>query len=495
MFLVQSSVSFSNAQIGKNYVENQYKNFYVILSTLNLDTVTFIDDTSLYTSAQIALVQGGFIYIAESTLTATDCTFNSGIANQGGVIYSVRSTLTLTGSTFTSNTALQNGGVIFGLLNFNINIGSSTFTDNSAVTGDVLNLERSLSPISIMNTVFSSSSSPSFVHIISSETTIDGCTFTQTANNVVGSLTESVLSNLRFASAIALEGEPTLTVSNSNFMNMLFDYGVILIREIARSSTQSSIKYTFDSNTFDNNTAYGADGGSGIYLINPINANISSNIFSNNNAMNGDGGGVKIECANLFCASKVEGNTFTSNNAGSKGGAISWNKVEPTNVVTNTFTSNTAAAYGDDIGSIGETIEKITEAVYNANIDTSGDVSRNLQALDITDHQSGQVIDTLYIAIKDKYGNIVKYGNTNNINVDADSAAGSSFTASVTGTTSYQPTNGVAKISNLIFSSSPNTTQTLTISSGDLLSSSSVLSLTVGVRSCIEGEELTGSGA
>lgn len=118
-----------------------------------------------------------------------------------------------------------------------------------------------------------------------------------------------------------------------------------------------------------------------------------------------------------------------------------------------------------------------------------------MSTYDIIDHQSGQVIDTKYFAIKDKYGNIVKYGITNNINVAALSTGQGSFTSSVTGTTSYAPVNGVVKVDNLIFSSTPNTTQTLTISSNDLLNTSSILSLSVKVRSCKAGEELTGSGA
>lgn len=495
--MVQSTVNFINTEIGKNYAENEYKNFYVILSTLNLNNVSFVDDTSLYNPVLTSLVQGGFIYMAESTLSASGCTFHNGTANQGGVIYSVRSNITISESNLTSNAALQNGGVLFGILNFDINIDSSTFTDNNAVTGDVLNIERSQSPIFIVDSIFSSSQSPSFVHIISSESIIDNCTFIQTAGNNVGSLTSTQLRELRFASAIALEGEPILTVTNSKFLNMLFNYGVILIREVARSSIQSSTQYTFDLNTFENNTAYGTKGGSGIYLINSINANISSNVFKSNNAMNGDGGAIKLEWSNFFWASTIRSNIFTSNNAGTKGGAISWNKVEPTGIINNTFTSNTATIYGNNVGSVGEKIELITEAVYNANFNVSGDVSslRSLSTYDIIDHQSGKIIDTKYVAIKDKYGNIVKYGNTNNINVGALSSTQGSFTPSVTGTTSYEPKNGVAKIDNLIFSASPDTIQTLTISSNDLLFTSSILSVSVDVRSCIAGEELTGSGA
>lgn len=262
---------------------------------MNLNNVSFVDDTSLYNTDLTSLVQGGFIYIAESTMTASDCSFSNGTANQGGVIYSVRSNLTISDSNLSSNTALQNGGVIFGTLNFNINIDSSTFTDNNAVTGDVLNIERSQEPISIINSIFTSSRSPSFVHVVSSELTIDNCTFSQTAGNDVGSLTSTQLSELRFASAIALEGEPILTITNSNFNNMLFNYGVVLIREVARLSIQATTQYTFDSNTFENNTAYGRKGGAGIYLINSINANITSNVFTNNSAMNGDGGAIKLE--------------------------------------------------------------------------------------------------------------------------------------------------------------------------------------------------------
>jgi parallel beta-helix repeat protein len=98
---------------------------------------------------------------------------------------------------------------------------------------------------------------------------------------------------LKYASAIATEGQPLLNVTNSKFTNMLSDYGVIVIREVTRAISSNQTQYIIHSNKFEKNIAYGTQGASGIYLINSINAVIKNNTFKNNQAVNGDGGAIK----------------------------------------------------------------------------------------------------------------------------------------------------------------------------------------------------------
>ena len=399
-------MEFKNSQISKNYAENEFRNFYVILSTLALTHCTFTDDPSLYTEQQNSLVIGGFIYIADATLNIIDSTFNKGIGNEGGAIFSVLSTVSISGSTFSQNAALKNGGSIFGLINKQITILNTLFSENTGTIGDALNIEQSDSQTIITNTNFTSMKSPSFIHFVSNNANINNCIFEQTAKNDYNVLTTTELSDLRSASAIASEGRGKLTATNSKFKSMLSSYGVILIRETMLPATYSSVQYTFTNNTFESNTAYSSLGGSGIYLVNPLNANISSNTFTSNRAVKGDGGAFKYYCDNSNCHVNLQSNTFSSNYAGTKGGAVSWNLLEPQNILSNTYSGNIAVVYGSNIGSVGENMASITKSEYNANVNTTGDVAavtrRNLNIVQISDFQSGSSIPTKYIAIVDK---------------------------------------------------------------------------------------------
>jgi hypothetical protein len=179
-------------------------------------------------------------------------------------------------------------------------------------------------------------------------------------------------------------------------------------------------------------------------------------------------------------------NTFDSNFAGTKGGAVSWNKVEPQNLQTsNTFVNNTAGIYGDNIGSVGESISIISKELYNVNVNTSGDISFNNQNIEpnvAKNHQSGAVVEPVHIAVYDRYGNIVKYGNKNNIEVSIGISASEKFSTSIVGTTSYALSNGVTVLNNLVLTSTPSTTQTLKIRSSDILDTSQDLEYKVELR-------------
>jgi hypothetical protein len=207
----------------------------------------------------------------------------------------------------------------------------------------------------------------------------------------------------------------------------------------------------------------------------------------------------------------VETTIFTSNLAGTKGGAVSWNKLEPQNISTNTFTSNIATVYGNNIGAVAESIVAISQTVYNQNFGTDGDLSpvvrrnlnekynepagRDLQTLSVSNHQSGKAIETLYFALVDMYNVIVKYGNSHRIEARVRFVAGAQFPAILSGTTSFNPTRGVIEASGVVLSSTPNTIQTVEFTSNDLRVSGTTTDLTVNVRNCINGEALLSSGA
>ena len=441
-----------------------------------------------------------------STVSITLTNFNNGIGGNGGCIFSISSSLSITSSNFNGNVALSFGGGVYTISNTLTTITSTTFTNNQALMGDAIRIEESEGSDSITSCTFNSNTNPSFIHFLKAVVTVDGWTFQQLAGNDPSTLSSTVLSSLRRGSAIACEAESKAVIKNSNFKNILTSNGVVSISEINRASTQSSVQYTISSNTFQNNIAYSSYGGGAIYLSNPINVNIQSNTFSSNNAMNADGGAIKFTWENSKWVASISSNTFSLNIAKSKGGAISWDQVEPSNILSNVYTNNKATIYGNNIGSLGEYIVVISQSDYKSNYNTIGDIApvplnirrklkRKLTTYTVSDHQSGQALQTLYIGIVDRYGYIVKYGNTNRIETKAKNKASDKYIASVTGTTSFLPSNGWAVVDGLILTATPNTTQTIQFFSKDLRSISNTLDLLVKCRSWKAGEEYTSIGA
>jgi hypothetical protein len=99
----------------------------------------------------------------------------------------------------------------------------------------VINAEQTVERVSLLECSFTSSNSPSFIHIASSNLDVDGCHFEQTSNNDAGELSSQQIAALRPAGAIASEGRSIITTTNSRFSNILSSYGVVVIREVAIS--------------------------------------------------------------------------------------------------------------------------------------------------------------------------------------------------------------------------------------------------------------------
>ena len=115
------------------------------------------------------------------------------------------------------------------------------------------------------------------------------------------------------------------------------------------------------NSTFEGNIADSKDGAGAIYLEDVFNVVISNSSFISNNAETGDGGAIKLKWSVSNCGATLNSNVFKLNQAGTKGGAISWNLNEPQNVLLNTYANNTALEYGDDIGSVVSYLAFITK--------------------------------------------------------------------------------------------------------------------------------------
>lgn len=310
IFMVESTALFRNAYFSNNYGNTEYKGFYVIAASLNLDGTTFEDDPSLYTDTEIDEFKGGFIYLSEGELSSINTTYKDGVANEGGAIFSTLTNTKMINSSFYRNYGRKKGGGMYSLGNLDTNITGSYFEDNYSESGHAVLVDQSFKHTNIIDSTFNTSKSTSFIHLVVSTGTIDNCTFTQSANNKPENMTEEQLSELVGGSALAAEGEAELTLTNSKFTNLLAAQGIILLTELSRGSVEAEARYTFANNLFENNTAYGPEGGAGIYLINPVNAAIVNNTFRGNEATNGDGGCVKTTCSNTLCITTLQGNIF-----------------------------------------------------------------------------------------------------------------------------------------------------------------------------------------
>ena len=132
----------------------------------------------------------------------------------------------------------------------------STFTNNQAPKSDSIYIEFSDGSDSITSCTFNSNSNPAFIHLSAAIVTVDSCTFQQLAGNDPSTLSSTVLASLKKGSGISLMGKTKAVITNCNFKNILTDYGTISITLNIRKSTQLTVQYTINSNTFQNNIAY-----------------------------------------------------------------------------------------------------------------------------------------------------------------------------------------------------------------------------------------------
>jgi hypothetical protein len=128
----------------------------------------------------------------------------------------------------------------------------------------------------------------------------------------------------------------------------------------------------------------------------------------------------------------------------------------------------------------------ISKTVYEANRDTQGDLPARRQmssnpVFKFENHQSGEAMEPVYVAMKDRYGAIYKDQTTREIVAKAV-PNDQKFQVSLTGTNSYVFKNGVAVLDNLVLTSQPSSEQTLVLSSESLTSSTQSILVSVKVR-------------
>ncbi len=243
---------------------------------------------------------GGAVYAdgdSGSSLSVSDTTVESNLANEGGAIYdNTPNTMTIEGSRFSDDVASLLGGAIEGF-NGGMTIDSSTFTDNRAEDGGAIEWDT---PLGTHESVTSSS--------------FDGNSASG-AGGVIGD----------FGSA------DVATFSGDRFRNSSAPFGGAVYLETAEGA-----RYAFNQDQFDGNSSPGGQGGA-MYIDVGINS-FNGSSFLGNTA--NQGGAIWVQAADLLALV----NTTMSNNSATDGGAIDDSSPTPAKLTNDTIAFNTAAS-------------------------------------------------------------------------------------------------------------------------------------------------------
>jgi predicted outer membrane repeat protein len=234
-----------------------------------------------------ASLDGGGMFISNSSPTLTNCTFTGNSANlYGGGMYNQYSSPTLTNCTFKNNTAIKiSGGGMYNKYS-DPTLTDCTFTGNTANSGGG-GMDNYYSDPTLTNCTFTSNNagSGSGMYNHNSSPTLTNCTFTgNSANNYGGGMHNY------------FDSSPTLndcTFTN----NAAADIGGGMINSWDCSPTLTNC-------TFENNTA---NGGGGMYNNNN-NTTIENCTFTGNTAEYG-GGMHNENCSPTLTDTTVCGNT------------------------------------------------------------------------------------------------------------------------------------------------------------------------------------------
>ena len=145
------------------------------------------------------------------------------------------------------------------------------------------------------------------------------------------------------------------------------------------------------------------------------------------------------------------------------GGAIYWDYSEINDIDSNTFTSNSAEYYGPDYASYAQNLVQISSEEYTArrrqldNTTVSGTDSLELDGLG-----SGSEIPTIYLALVDKFDQIVKSDSqsTATLEISSDNPD-SDYSPVLNGEVSQLAENGMFEFTGITFIGEPTLTYSM----------------------------------
>ncbi|CDW82066.1 UNKNOWN [Stylonychia lemnae] len=463
----EHTIKISKAQY-VNLTKNSFKLCGVTSEggVFSISDTTLIDNGSTYDSNYA--IQGGVIQVMEGSkdqnITFTRCIFESNFALKN-TISVLQANMLIEDSQFLQNTAtersknifagfssiyifdtifrgidilkcqfsdnhaFQEGGAIFssGFEYLNI-LQDSKFQNNRAnETGDDIYVTNTLGKLLIENTNFKN----------------PGASLSIYAANLALSMSKVTMTDIgienevhQYGSALYCLDCKTILISDSEFKNMKsYLGGAFYIEELTQNKVNSlqSAKYLIQNSNF----AYcrSVTGGA-LFLLNVEKMQISNSKFVSNEVVNstadnyykyhGSGGAIYFECTdqNYNCELTINGNSeFKNNFATRQGGAIHWESLEPIMSGDVLFQNNLAIQYGNDLSCFAQRIIKIDQDTYSKIMQQLGIESRRLRSLQqnytysselivpvsaqIESQRSGGTMPIIYIALVDKYGQII----------------------------------------------------------------------------------------
>lgn len=397
-----STLNVTGVKGGSSWVDgaNQLQLFQVINGTLNLDGLNLIGGRT---------ADGSAISASDSDVSVKSCSFvENNAASSGAAIISYRSNVRVDNCFFSGNKATLYGGAI-AAFDSDIGLANCSFFQNNASSGGAIYFLSSTlvlgDSIFFGNSAEYSEGSTSYDTnitdffggaICACDSVVDvfNCSFFENIANSGGAVffyfTNAMLGNATFfknvaghsggaiysssCTSIIVNGNAVWEANESIFGGAihLYDFSSLNIlgnTEFSRNSadegggiwlSEGSSMSIFGSASFDKNTAIV---GGAINLQDETSANFSGEVFMSGNTASSFGGAMHCQAVESI---SVNNTRFTSNFAGSSGGAISVTSAGPEDVLSKVllclFENNTAGDAGGALYTTGGLIE-----IYGSN--------------------------------------------------------------------------------------------------------------------------------
>eukprot|EP00347_Sterkiella_histriomuscorum_P012942 403366626 len=550
--LMYSQAIIQNSKFINNYAKSRTKNIFLGFTNLTILNCQF-DQSFKIADLSTSQIIGTYIFVIfDVNLIIQSSTFKNGLSSQGGAVYIYGdSSVQIGASYFTNNYANLEGGAIyssgFNLLSI---VNNTKFYNNFANNeGDdiyVTNTKNKfqLYDTSIQNQIGKSSISVQLANVEIINVTIRDLQY---------------LAKLNSGGALKCVNCKALLIKNTIIKNVSSQIGgAVYLSEEDSNKVVSSSSYRYLIQNSSISQSQSVVGGA-IYISNVQSLRITKTNFTQNSATNkytletsqteGSGGVIYHTCdsTSLNCKLDIsQGNIFKDNFAAVQGGAIYWDTVEPIfSLNQSTYNNNNAGLYGNNIACFAQEMIQITQEIYSQQITTySSSQSRLLNMIqdenynfsntrleyDIHEYQgnyqrflasqllienqrSGGSIPTTYMALVDKYGQILGSNSNSKIQVFVNATYNSNPKANVyppviEGQNQFTSSFGVFVIEDLIFDASPGYSYSVVVQSDaidvtkqsnkeymkNLNRASLNLDLLISLRECQIGEQFTIAG-
>ncbi|CDW84862.1 UNKNOWN [Stylonychia lemnae] len=539
--LTQTNIYIEKTQFKNNIAFQRSKNIICAFSNITIKDSSFEDDKQFNNSMMNQEITGAFIFlIFDVVIEIQNTKFKGGSANLGGAMYiSGDSTVRIFQSEFLDNYSKRKGGALYASTFKSIYIGQSTNFKNNLASGngDDVFVTNSYNLITFDSVNIDNPYAQSSIYIQQAQI--------YTNNLVIQNINKNQLS--QNGAGINCQECYSVLIQNSIFKNLNSSSGgAIYLVESEFNKDSNSImskqKYQIINSTFE--SCFAQIGGA-IYALNTESLIISGSNFLYNRAeqfktsiyqldLAGSGGAIYMTCNSqeLNCLFKFQGNNkFTRNSAIIRGGAIYWDELEPEYFIENMiFSENQATQYGDNIACFSQKLGVIDRDLYkkqmlklglvslddfdfrllntisdNNNASISYDYSLNSQ-------RSGGEVPVLYMALIDKYGQIVGSDFKSKVRIQIQTegldANASKYSPIIEGSTDFIATGGIAVIQDINIVGTPGSSYQMIVTTDgiDLNKKANKeqlaktnknqidLDIVIDLRDCLIGEQFTNAG-